>query len=111
MQYLKWLMMVVAIGLFSGCATTESEKQIYSQVKRPLTNDFALAISLLNRPIPEDQLMMLAFAKQQESQWGYSHYVSVLGPKEYVAKPKNTSWLYQQIQQDDNAITISSNKL
>ena len=104
MKLFKWLGFSILVGLFSGCASTE--KQIYTDVKRPLTSDFELAMSLLRRPIPDDQLMMLAFARQQEVQWGATHYVNILGSKEASPKPIETSILYTHIANDVNTISL-----
>ena len=104
MKHFKWVYSVVMAVLLSACASTDNVE--YTQIKRPLTSDFALAMSLLERPIPQDQQMMLAFAKQQEAQWGYQHYVSILGDKNSSPKPINETVLFSQISKDVNAIAI-----
>lgn len=96
--------------MLSACATTQ-EKFSYSDVKRPLTSDFELAMSLLNRPLPEDQLFMLAFAKQQTEQWGYMNYVSILGNKAESPAPNNHNWLTTALDNDINAKFIVAEKL
>ena len=101
--------MVMAV-ILSACASTQ-ENFSYSEIKRPLTSDFELAMSLLNRPLPEDQLFMLAFAKQQTEQWGYMNYVSILGNKSDSPAPTHANWLTTALDNDINAKFIKAEKL
>lgn len=101
---------MLTIGL-SACMSTAINTHEYSSYKRPLTNDFELAMSLLNRPVPEDQQIMLAFAAQQQEQWGYMHYVHIIGDKESSPAPVKNSFIYAQIANDINAKTILPSEL
>lgn len=108
----RWqvLSSIILAVVLSACATTQ-DKFSYSEVKRPLASDFELAMSLLNRPLPEDQLFMLAFAKQQTEQWGYMNYVSILGNKNDSPAPASPNWLTTALDNDINAKFIAAEKL
>lgn len=104
MNLFKSLLVLMMLVIISACSTTN--KITYSEFKRPLTNDYALAVSLLNRPIPQDQRMMLAFVEQQTQQYGSFHYVSIIGDKESSPAPENTSNLYTLTYNDNNATSL-----
>lgn len=77
--------------------------------KKTASSDQQLMFSLLNRPIPEDQRMMLAFAKRQRD---YSPDSIIVGTK--IMGEKITNELQEQnssiyadlIKNDNNAISI-----
>lgn len=104
MKIFKNLFILLTIVITTACSTTN--KITYSEFKRPLTNDYALAISLLNRPVPQDQQMMLAFVEHQTKQYGNFHYVSIVGDKSNSPVPKNTSLLYTLTYNDTNATSL-----
>lgn len=90
-----------------------SEFTVYhkSSVKKAASSDQQLMFSLLNRPMPEDQRMMLAFAKNQESYLPDSTIVGIQikGDKRAEeAKSRVTSNYAHVIDQDSNAVTISA---
>ncbi len=66
----KLFIALIFILLTSACSSTLNKD--YSVIERPsekraLISDHHLKMSLLNRPIPQDQLMMMAFARTQET--------------------------------------------
>jgi hypothetical protein len=80
-------------------------------VKKRASTDQELMLSLINRAMPEDQRMMLAFAKSQE------HYlpenaivgIQIKGNKhEETTKHRVISNYAQMINQDINAVNISA---
>ena len=92
---------------------SHNEFTIYHKgsVKKSASSDHELMLSLLNRPMPEDQRMMLAFAQRQANYFPDSTFVGVQikGDK----KSQNTnmrarSHYTQTITQDINAVTIST---
>ena len=84
MKFWQCLSTLIITILISACATTSNDKFSYTTEKRPLNSDFELAMSLLNRPVPQDQQFMLAFAQQQENQWDSMHYVSIYEIKRVI---------------------------
>lgn len=104
MKIFKSLFILITVIITSACTTTD--EITYSEFKRPLTNDYALALSLLNRPIPQDQQIMLAFVEQQTQQYGNFHYVSIIGDKSNSPAPKKTSPLYTLTYNDTNATSL-----
>jgi len=83
-------------------------------IKKPLNSDHHLMMSLLNRPMTEDQAMMLAFAQERaEYANSYSHYannaVMIKGDKASDSSSNRTEHAYAQlISQDINAVSISA---
>jgi hypothetical protein len=77
--------------------------------KKAASSDQQLMLSLLNRPIPEDQRMMLAFAKRHRD---YSPDSIIVGTKimgdKITNEPQeqNTSIYADLIENDINAISI-----
>ena len=77
--------------------------------KKPASSDRQLMYSLLNRPIPEDQRMMLAFAQrdQEHSPDNFLVGTKILGEKKAHAQPEQNSAIYAElIESDINAISI-----
>ncbi len=90
---------------------TEFTANNRNTTKKPLSSDHALMVSLLNRPMPEDQRMMLAFAKQQESYLPDSTIVGIQirGNKaDDKVQQQNISIYADIIAQDNNAVAISA---
>ena len=68
-------------------------------------------LSLLNRPVPEDQRMMLAFAQRQASYFPDNTPigVSIIGDKDsQISTTRARSQYSQAIAQDINVVTISA---
>ena len=68
-------------------------------------------LSLLNRPMPEDQRMMLAFAKRQGNYFPDSTIVAIhiKGDKNSdILLSQNTSIYADIIEQDINAVVIAA---
>ena len=63
MKKILTLLVVLSAFLLTACSTTPKVEI----VKKPLIADHHLMMSLLNRPVTEDQKMMLAFAQQRKN--------------------------------------------
>lgn len=90
---------------------TEFTAHHQNSVKKVAYSDQELMISLLNRPVPEDQRMMLAFAKRQTNYFPDSSFngIQIKGEKSNGDnKPRSTSSYAQVIAQDNNAVVISA---
>ena len=92
---------------------THSEFIVYHKdsVKKVAYSDQQLMLSLLNRPMTEDQRMMLTFAKNQERYLPDSTIVGIqiMGDKRLEqTKARVTSNYAHLIEQDINAVTISA---
>ncbi|QBG35148.1 hypothetical protein [Litorilituus sediminis] len=79
-------------------------------VKKQLSSDHELMMSLLNRPMTQDQAMMLAFAQQRES---YQHNGSATGVAIRGDKASDDNQQYHHayqtlIAQDSNSVIISA---
>ena len=89
----------------SACSSTPQVKL----EKKPLISEHHLMLSLLNRPVTEDQKMMLAFAQQRKR---YSHAmfvnaVSIKGPKVNDENASRTLHVYAAlIARDVNSVSI-----
>lgn len=82
-----------------------------ASIKKNALSDQQLMISLLNRPIPEDQRMMLAFTKRQATYLPDSTIVGIQikGKKTSDnSNPRASSKYAHLIEQDINAIIISA---
>jgi hypothetical protein len=83
-------------------------------IKKPLNSDHQLMMSLLNRPMTDDQVMMLAFAQERARYASsYSHYASnavmIKGDKASDSSSNRTGHAYAQlISQDINSVSISA---
>jgi len=80
-------------------------------IKKVASSDQQLMLSLLNRPIPEDQKMMLAFAKRQDSHVHDSILlgVQIKGDRKHEKNSARAVSQYAQlIEQDINAVSIST---
>lgn len=80
-------------------------------IKKEASSDQQLMLSLLNRPVPEDQRMMLTFAKRQESYFPDSTIVGVQikgDSKSDNKRSRSISQYAQVIEQDINAVSISA---
>ncbi|MCW8831944.1 MAG: hypothetical protein OQK09_04640 [Colwellia sp.] len=82
-----------------------------NSIKKPLSSDHQLMMSLLNRPMTADQSMMLAFAQQRASYATpfVTTGVAIKGKKENDNNTARTIHLYAHlIEQDINAVTITA---
>lgn len=80
-------------------------------IKKAASSDQQLMLSLLNRPMPEDQRMMLAFAKRQETYFPDSTIVGIQikGDKSQQEDKTRVSSQYAHIiKQDINSVAISA---
>ncbi len=79
--------------------------------KKAASSDQQLMQALLNRPMPEDQRMMLAFAKNQENYYPDSTIVGVkiMGEKNINEPQAQNVSIYADLIADDiNAVSISA---
>ena len=108
MKNLSLLVALTFITLLSGCSTTP---EIIAD-KKPLTSDHMLMMSLLNRPITQDQKMMLAFAEQRtELQSPYFvNAIEIKGEKSSDTQAKAPHIYSRLIAQDFNSVRISGPK-
>lgn len=73
MKFANYFTAFLMALILAGCASTKVDHYSLiekSENKRPLISDYHLKMSLVDRPVPKDQLMMLAFAEQRVS---YQH--------------------------------------
>lgn len=80
-------------------------------VKKVASSDQQLMLALLNRPMPEDQQMMLAFAKRQEDYLPDSTIVGIQikgDSKTENNSARVISQYAQVIEQDINSVSISA---
>jgi hypothetical protein len=95
-------------GHFSHAQFTPINK---STIKKRISSDHQLMMSILNRPITADQAMILAF-KQERASYGpyFSNYaVKIRGDKNSDTTNARSENAYTQlISQDINAIDISA---
>ena len=101
------------ILLCSQLLACQSTKVAYIE-KRPMVSDHQLLLSLLNRPVPQDQQMMLAFTRQQDQEMSsmpnyLPSVVPVLlkGEKSESPEARPTYQFSYLINQDKNAIFIN----
>jgi len=99
------LIAIIFSLLVTACSSTPKVKI----EKRPLISDHHLMMSLLNRPVTEDQQMMLAFAQQRErySNEVFVNTISIKGPKTSGENTNRAQHVYAAlIERDVNAISI-----
>lgn len=96
---------------FSHSPFTSINKE---SIRKPLSSDHQLMMSLLNRPMTEDQAMMLTFA-QERSRFALNNDnyadrgVMIKGKKASEHSNKRAEHVYAQlISQDINAVSISA---
>lgn len=80
-------------------------------IKKSASSDQQLMLLLLNRPMPEDQRMMLAFAQRQANYFPDSTPIGVQikGKKEnQTSNIRAISPYSQAIAQDNNSVSISA---
>ncbi|MEW6991055.1 hypothetical protein AADZ91_10235 [Colwelliaceae bacterium 6441] len=95
-----------------GCSSTKTVN-IQKIEKRALISDHYLMMSLLNRPMTEDQKLMLAFAKTQDEYHQqlspvFVNTVMIKGDKTADDIPSRTNNIYSSlIAKDINSIRMS----
>ena len=105
MKNILTLLVILFSFLLTVCSTTPK----IEIVKKPLISDHHLMMSLLNRPVTEDQRMMLAFAQQRERYTNdiFVNTVSIKGPKDSDVDTSRTQHVYAAlIERDTNSIRI-----
>ena len=109
------IFIVLFIGACSNTANKDYSVIERNDFKRPLVSDHHLRMSLLNRPVPQDQLMMLAFAQaraenQQDMQkrgYAFVDYVQIKGaPSDDETDVPSSRRTNHYISQDTNAVSI-----
>ena len=121
MKSVNYILVLLSVFFVVGCSTTKVDH--YSVIekqegKRALISDYHLKMSLIDRPIPQDQLMMLAFAEQRMNyqQLAQSteapdalvnvNYVSIRGNREESDTSEGYSSPDILIYEDRNAISL-----
>jgi uncharacterized protein YcfL len=105
MKNILTLLVILSSFLLTACSTTPK----IEIVKKPLISDHHLMMSLLNRPVTEDQKMMLAFAQQRErySNDIFVNTVSIKGPKDSDIDTRRVQHVYAAlIERDVNSVRI-----
>jgi starvation-inducible outer membrane lipoprotein len=100
------LFVIIFTLLLTACSSTPKEVKL---VKKTLLSDHHLMMSLLNRPVTEDQKMMLAFAQQRESYSNeiFVNTVSIKGPKTHAKSTNRAEHVYAAlIARDINSVSI-----
>jgi hypothetical protein len=102
----------------SACSSTANNvnKSFYtnkfSVEKKSFSSDKALLFSLLNRPTPEDQQLMLNFTHTQGSlalQYPQVSYVSIHGDRKDDKSNDKQTYAYQNlIYQDQNSVAVGA---
>ena len=111
----KTLAVLLALILSACSSTSNLTHESFSLEKKPLTTDHQLLLSLLNRPLPEDQLMMMQFAKNNALANNYSdenfsvNYVNIRGDRTEDMTAISIPLAYSQlVYQDQNSIAIGA---
>ena len=110
MKNLLSLIAILMVLLVSACSSTST----VAIKKKPLVSDHYLMLSLLNRDIPQDQQMMLAFADQR-SRYQSPYFVNAVAIKGPKSEHFHDSFTISQtkhsyshlISQDFNSVQIS----
>ncbi|GAA6206209.1 hypothetical protein [Thalassotalea sp. SU-HH00458] len=112
MKKLTYLILFFVLFTAIGCSSTKTV-QYQAIEKKPLISDHYLMMSLLNRPVTEDQKLMLAFAQvqdkyQQQLAPVFVNAVMITGNKaEQPSRQQPTSIYSHLIAEDINAIRMS----
>ena len=107
------LTLIAILVVCSQLFACQSTKVAYTE-KRPVVSDHQLLLTLLNRPVPKDQQMMLAFTRQyHEGLSQLKHYspivvpVAITGEKRTVSDKRPEHQFSYLINQDKNSILIN----
>ena len=112
MKLLTTLALCIFLITSIGCSSTKTISMKKLE-KRPLISDHYLMMSLLNRPMTEDQKLMLAFTKQQNSYFQdispvFVNAVMIKGEKTNQQQETRTIGIYDSlIAKDINSIRVS----
>ncbi|SEK83013.1 hypothetical protein SAMN05216262_10356 [Colwellia chukchiensis] len=109
MKTLPLLLTLILMTVLCACSTSPQGMV----KKKALISDHHLMLSLLNRPISQDQQMMLAFARQRAQLQSpyFVHAISIKGPKQQATATKSVAHHYSAlIAQDFNSVQISGPK-
>lgn len=77
----KCICLIIAVFLSACSSTANKDYQLIEReyAKKPLVSDHQLKIALLNRPIPQDQLMMMAFTQARTLEGENGNMVAHVG--------------------------------
>jgi len=106
------VIVLLTMILTVGCNSTP-KSHIAKIEKRPLLSDHHLMMSLLNRPMTQDQKMMLAFSKQQDSYQSqtptiFVNTIFIKGEKtEQPATNSQNNYYQHLIAKDINSVRVS----
>ena len=105
MKKFPLLLTVLIVTLLSACNSTPT----IVMEKKPLVSDHYLMLSLLNRPMTQDQQMMLAFAEQRENyqRLYFVNAVTIKGEKNEKQTTRMQHRYSNLIAQDFNSVQIS----
>jgi hypothetical protein len=109
---MKKLTLVFAIFLMTLLSACSSTSKVAIE-KKPLMSDHYLMLSLLNRPVTQDQQMMLAFAEQRNDFQNlyFVDAIEIKGQKSEEGSVSRASHSYSNlIAQDFNSVRISGPK-
>ncbi|PCI62608.1 MAG: hypothetical protein COB35_02985 [Gammaproteobacteria bacterium] len=119
-KHLNILTLSFLILLVSACSSTanmgnnstSSNSNQFGIEKKSFSSDHQLLLSLLNRPIPEDQQMMLRFASIQygsENSYPEVSYISIRGDRSTDNTNNPIVFAYSDlIYKDQNSIAIGA---
>ena len=104
MKNLLILYTILIITLLSACSSTS--KTIVE--KKPLVSDHYLMLSLLNRPMTQDQQMILAFTEQRENNQSlyFVNAIAIKGAKNEEQTTRAQHNYSSLIAQDFNSVQI-----
>ena len=109
---MKKLTLVFAIFLMTLLSACSSTSKVAIE-KKPLMSDHYLMLSLLNRPVTQDQQMMLAFAEQRNDFQNiyFVDAIEIKGQNSEEGSVSRVSHSYSNlIAQDFNSVRISGPK-
>jgi hypothetical protein len=123
MQNFNTLLKLISVGFLITFITACSNTSNYADhsltnnnlternvEKKAFTSDHQLLLSLLNRPLPKDQQMMMKFARvNNENNWPRVGYVSIRGDRSEDNSALPETFAYSQlIYRDQNSIAIGA---
>jgi hypothetical protein len=115
-KLLTTILIILFVSACSSIATPPSNNWIDNSIqtnnlsveKKSFSSDHQLLLSLVNRPLPKDQLMMMRFAQVQygeNSNAPQVNYVSIRGDRSEDKQNAAISFAYSEIiYQDQNSI-------
>jgi len=106
---LKVLFTLTLLALLSACSTAVTHPIAFK--KSPWINDQQRLLSLLNRPLPQDKVMMMKFAQQNNynnAEFPYVNYIAIRGDKSTDNDLMPSAIYGQLIYNDPNAIMVGA---